>query len=74
MTDEAQEHREGAEGSEADREIKAGKIRGPLQGVPWGAKDLFATRGVPTAWATVLRVALAFERATKWQTMHPKIE
>jgi Asp-tRNA(Asn)/Glu-tRNA(Gln) amidotransferase A subunit family amidase len=34
----------------ADREIKAGKPRGPLHGVPWGAKDLFATRGIPTTW------------------------
>jgi Asp-tRNA(Asn)/Glu-tRNA(Gln) amidotransferase A subunit family amidase len=34
----------------AEREIKAGKYRGPLHGVPWGAKDLFATRGIPTTW------------------------
>jgi Asp-tRNA(Asn)/Glu-tRNA(Gln) amidotransferase A subunit family amidase len=36
--------------AEADREIAAGKVRGPLHGVPWGAKDLFATRGIPTTW------------------------
>lgn len=35
---------------EADREIKAGRYRGPLHGVPWGAKDLFATRGARTTW------------------------
>ena len=29
----------------ADREIKAGKYRGPLHGIPWGAKDLLATTG-----------------------------
>src|SRR5262249_54131690 len=34
----------------ADREIKAGRYRGPLHGVPYGAKDLLATRGVPTTW------------------------
>jgi Asp-tRNA(Asn)/Glu-tRNA(Gln) amidotransferase A subunit family amidase len=36
--------------AQADQEIKAGKIRGPLHGVPWGAKDLFATKGIPTTW------------------------
>jgi Asp-tRNA(Asn)/Glu-tRNA(Gln) amidotransferase A subunit family amidase len=34
----------------ADREIAAGKYRGPLHGIPWGAKDLFATRGIRTTW------------------------
>ena len=34
----------------ADREIKSGKYRGPLHGIPWGAKDLFATKGIPTTW------------------------
>ncbi len=36
--------------AEADREIKAGKYRGPLHGLPWGAKDLFATKGIRTTW------------------------
>jgi Asp-tRNA(Asn)/Glu-tRNA(Gln) amidotransferase A subunit family amidase len=31
--------------ADADREIKAGKYRGPLHGIPWGAKDLLATTG-----------------------------
>ena len=35
---------------EAESEIKRGKYRGPLHGIPWGAKDLFATRGVRTTW------------------------
>jgi hypothetical protein len=35
---------------EAESEIKRGKYRGPLHGIPWGAKDLFATRGIPTTW------------------------
>ncbi len=34
----------------ADSEIKRGKHRGPLHGVPFGAKDLFATKGVPATW------------------------
>ncbi|CAN5850842.1 amidase [soil metagenome] len=34
----------------ADREIMAGRYRGPLHGIPWGAKDLFATRGIPTTF------------------------
>ncbi|MGI8899112.1 MAG: amidase [Pyrinomonadaceae bacterium] len=39
-----------AQASKADREIKQGKYRGPLHGIPWGAKDLFATKGIRTTW------------------------
>jgi aspartyl-tRNA(Asn)/glutamyl-tRNA(Gln) amidotransferase subunit A len=35
---------------QADRELKAGKDRGPLHGIPYGAKDLLATKGIPTSW------------------------
>ena len=34
----------------ADAEIAAGHYRGPLHGIPWGAKDLLATRNIPTTW------------------------
>ena len=34
----------------ADAELRAGRWRGPLHGVPWGAKDLLAVRGYPTTW------------------------
>jgi Asp-tRNA(Asn)/Glu-tRNA(Gln) amidotransferase A subunit family amidase len=36
--------------AEADREIARGRRRGPLHGIPWGAKDLLAVRGYPTTW------------------------
>jgi Asp-tRNA(Asn)/Glu-tRNA(Gln) amidotransferase A subunit family amidase len=39
-----------AQAAEADREIKAGRYRGPLHGLPWGAKDLLATKGIPTTF------------------------
>jgi Asp-tRNA(Asn)/Glu-tRNA(Gln) amidotransferase A subunit family amidase len=39
-----------SQAAEAEREIKAGKYRGPLHGIPWGAKDLFATKGIRTTW------------------------
>src|SRR5262245_47242839 len=39
-----------AQAAQADREIAAGKHRGPLHGIPWGAKDLLATKGVRTTW------------------------
>ncbi len=39
-----------AEAARADEEIKAGKYRGPLHGLPYGVKDLFSTKGVPTTW------------------------
>jgi Asp-tRNA(Asn)/Glu-tRNA(Gln) amidotransferase A subunit family amidase len=34
----------------ADREIAAGRYRGPLHGIPWGAKDLIAYPGYTTTW------------------------
>ena len=34
----------------ADVEIAAGRYRGPLHGIPWGAKDLLDTAGIPTTW------------------------
>ena len=39
-----------AQAAQADRDIKAGKYKGPLHGIPWGAKDLFATKGILTTW------------------------
>src|SRR5260370_12628961 len=33
-----------------EKEIAAGHSRGPLHGIPYGAKDLLATRGIPTTW------------------------
>jgi Asp-tRNA(Asn)/Glu-tRNA(Gln) amidotransferase A subunit family amidase len=44
------EDRAKAKAKEADREIAAGKYRGPLHGLPWGAKDLLAVKGYPTTW------------------------
>ncbi|HMA52248.1 MAG TPA: amidase [Magnetospirillaceae bacterium] len=35
---------------QADREIAAGRYRGPLHGIPWGAKDLLDTKGIKTTW------------------------
>ena len=34
----------------ADREIESGNWRGPLHGIPYGAKDLLAVEGYPTTW------------------------
>ncbi len=39
-----------AQAKEADAEIAAGKYRGPLHGIPWGAKDLVDTAGVATTY------------------------
>lgn len=38
----------------ADRELAAGQYRGPLHGIPWGAKDLIAWPGSPTTWGAPL--------------------
>jgi aspartyl-tRNA(Asn)/glutamyl-tRNA(Gln) amidotransferase subunit A len=38
------------EARQAEREIRAGRYRGVLHGIPYGAKDLLATREAPTTW------------------------
>ncbi len=38
---------------QADKEIAAGKYKGPLHGIPYGAKDLFAMPGYKTTWGSV---------------------
>jgi len=38
---------------QADKEIAAGKYRGPLHGIPWGAKDLLAIKGYKTTWGAM---------------------
>jgi Asp-tRNA(Asn)/Glu-tRNA(Gln) amidotransferase A subunit family amidase len=44
------EERAMAQAREADREIAAGRYRGPLHGLSWGAKDLLAVKGYPATW------------------------
>jgi Asp-tRNA(Asn)/Glu-tRNA(Gln) amidotransferase A subunit family amidase len=39
-----------ARARQADREIAAGKYRGPLHGIPYGVKDLLDTANIPTTW------------------------
>jgi Asp-tRNA(Asn)/Glu-tRNA(Gln) amidotransferase A subunit family amidase len=36
-----------------DKEITAGHYRGPLHGIPYGAKDLLSKKGFPTTWGSV---------------------
>ncbi len=44
------EDRARAQAQAADLEIARGRYRGPLHGIPWGAKDLLAVRGYKTTW------------------------
>ena len=53
------EERAIAQAKRADEEIAAGNYRGPLHGIPWGAKDLLAVKGYPTTWG-----AGGFEKQT----------
>ncbi len=49
----------------ADRELAAGRRRGALHGIPWGAKDLLAVAGYPTTWgATPFKDQRSAEDAT----------
>ena len=41
------------EAKEADDEIRKGNYRGPLHGIPYGLKDLFAVKGYKTTWGSV---------------------
>ena len=47
----------------ADQELAAGKDRGPLHGIPWGAKDLLAAPPEPTTWG-----ARGFEKQVREET------
>ena len=56
----------------ADKEIAAGRYRGPLHGVPWGAKDLLAVKGYRTTFGaspykdqTIDRDATVYDRLTE---------
>jgi len=49
----------------ADAEIAAGRYRGPLHGIPWGAKELLDTAGIATTWgAEPFRDRVPVEDAT----------
>ena len=55
----------------ADAEIAAGELRGPLHGIPWGAKDLFDTAGIRTTWgATPFRDRVPDTDATVVTRLH----
>ena len=41
-----------AQAKQADAEIKSGRHRGPLHGIPWGAKDIIAVKGYKTTWGS----------------------
>jgi Asp-tRNA(Asn)/Glu-tRNA(Gln) amidotransferase A subunit family amidase len=41
-----------AEAKRADMEIAAGKYKGPLHGIPWGAKDIISVKGFKTTWGS----------------------
>jgi Asp-tRNA(Asn)/Glu-tRNA(Gln) amidotransferase A subunit family amidase len=41
-----------SQAKQADAETKAGRHRGPLHGIPWGAKDIIAVKGYKTTWGS----------------------
>jgi Asp-tRNA(Asn)/Glu-tRNA(Gln) amidotransferase A subunit family amidase len=56
------EERALAQARRADGEIAEGRYRGPLHGIPWGAKDLLAVRGYPTTWGATPFKEQRFEK------------
>jgi Asp-tRNA(Asn)/Glu-tRNA(Gln) amidotransferase A subunit family amidase len=60
-----------AQSKKADEEIAAGKYRGPLHGVPWGAKDLLDTAGIATTYgAEPYRNRVPAENAAVVKRLH----
>jgi Asp-tRNA(Asn)/Glu-tRNA(Gln) amidotransferase A subunit family amidase len=47
------EDRARQQAKDLDAEISRGRYRGPLHGIPWGAKDLLAVKGYPTTWGAL---------------------
>jgi Asp-tRNA(Asn)/Glu-tRNA(Gln) amidotransferase A subunit family amidase len=47
---------------EADKEIAAGRYRGPLHGIPWGVKDIIAANRYPTTWGAAPFKARVIDR------------
>jgi Asp-tRNA(Asn)/Glu-tRNA(Gln) amidotransferase A subunit family amidase len=59
-----------AQARRADKELAQGLVRSPLHGLPWGAKDLLATRGIRTTWgAEPYRMQIPNEDATVVQRL-----
>jgi aspartyl-tRNA(Asn)/glutamyl-tRNA(Gln) amidotransferase subunit A len=50
-----------AQARQAEKEIAAGKVRGPLHGVPYATKDLLAIKGVRTTWGATPFSAQSFD-------------
>ena len=50
-----------AEAKKADAEIAAGKYKGPLHGIPWGAKDIISVKGFKTTWGSPAFKEQAFD-------------
>jgi len=60
-----------AQARAAEAEIAAGRWRGALHGMPWGAKDLLATKDAPTGWGTRFLADQVFdEDATVVRRLH----
>jgi Asp-tRNA(Asn)/Glu-tRNA(Gln) amidotransferase A subunit family amidase len=41
-----------AQAKQADDEIEANRYKGPLHGIPWGAKDIISVKGYKTTWGS----------------------
>ena len=50
-----------AEAAQADREIAAGRYKGPLHGIPWGCKDIITVKGFKTTWGSPAFVDQQFD-------------
>lgn len=49
------------EAKRADKELQGGSNRGPLHGIPYGAKDILAVKGIPTTWGSKIFASQVFD-------------
>lgn len=60
-----------AQAQASEKRANAGKLLSPLDGIPWAAKDLLATKGIPTSWGARPLTQQTFDRdATVVQRLH----
>ena len=55
-----------AEARAVEKDLAAGKKRGPLQGIPYGVKDLLAAKGAPTTWGSSFSRTRRSTRIPRW--------